>query len=195
MFGVSNELGCKVLIYIVKPTIKAQTVRFVNIFDSCSNGYLIMLQIFVFKQLLLSSLSVSIKFWVNYIRLIHDQVPVIRARLLSVLFTLVTKSGPLCFVRDLTKSQTISRMKSRKIPNDISYEILQIPNDISYEISQDPKRYFVRDLVSSRAHMNVWLCMRHEISYEILQIKQYMTRNETKWYLGKFFFPTTVYIN
>ena len=75
----------------------------------------------------------------NYIRLTEDQAPVIRARLLSVLFTLVTKSRPLHFVRDLSKSQTIYRTKSRKIPN-----------DISYEISQNTKRYLVRNLARSQ---------------------------------------------
>ena len=102
----------------------------------------------------------------NYIWLIQDQVPVNRARLLSVVFQYIVFNTRK-LVQDLAKSLMISHMKSHKIPN-----------NISYEISQNPKWYLRRDLVSSRTHMNIWLCMRHEISYRISQNR---TMHGTIW--------------
>ena len=103
----------------------------------------------------------------NYIRLIQDQAPVIRACLLSVLLTLVTKPRPLYSTCESSyeisqKSQTISRTKSRKIPN-----------NISYEISQNPKQYLVRNLVKSQTIFRTR-------SHELLRPYEYMIMHEAR---------------
>ena len=91
----------------------------------------------------------------NYIRLIQDQAPVIRACLLSVLLTLVTKPRPL-----------YSTCES-------SYEISKIPNDILYKISQNPKQYLVRNLVKSQTIFRTR-------SHELLRPYEYMIMHETR---------------
>ena len=193
------NLAVSLNLHCIKPTIKAQTVKFVKVFHSCSNGYYTdHASNICFQTSFVVSLAVSNKFeWIIF-DWFRTKYRLLERGLLSVLLTLVTKPHPLYstreslyeisqnpkwyLVRNLAKSQTISCTKSCKIPNDISYKILQ-----------NPKRDFVRDFVSSRAHINILLCMRLEISYKISQIKQCTKQDKTiSWKV--FFFPTTAHI-